>query len=91
MWSLLNKRSNGMFERVTLTAVDEVSLPCDHLIGEYGPAGLRCADCHASLGPETTPPHPKCDQCGRFCRQVGDGWRCPQVFFDDYSGTWEHA
>jgi len=91
MWRLLNKHVNGLFERVTLAAVDEHPLPCPHLIGEYGPAGLQCAECHASLEPETTPPHPTCPQCGCVCRQVGVGWRCPQVFFDDYTGRYEHA
>jgi hypothetical protein len=37
------------------------------------------------------PQQPRCALCGRFCRKMGTTWRCPKVFSDDYSGTWEHA
>ena len=38
------------------------------------------------------PKHPKCEVCGRFMKRqtVGDGWRCPKLFFDDYAGGWDH-
>lgn len=94
MYRLLNKIVPGMFERTTLQAIDEHPLPapapeaCDHnLLGEYGPDGLQCSECGHLLQSYT----PKCAVCGQFCRKVGEGWRCPQVVFDDYTGSWDHA
>ena len=39
------------------------------------------------------PPHlRRCAICGRFPREIDpETWRCPQVFWDDYTGAWEHA
>ena len=38
---------------------------------------------------------PNCEICGRFCYRALDRslrpiWKCPNVFYDDYWGVWEH-
>lgn len=36
--------------------------------------------------------YPRCDVCGCFLGKGEDGtYRCWQVFYDDYTGAWEHA
>ena len=54
MYRLLNPITGGgwgLLARKVRVEDDELLAPepCEHLIGEYAPEGIRCADCHAPL------------------------------------------